>query len=82
MKLTVLVDNNTYIDMYYLGEPALSFFIEDEGKRILFELIRTSSPMDTTSTVEACSISPKGTYSCRCCVILKLSPTGKTMMVL
>lgn len=37
MKLTVLVDNNTYIDMYYLGEPALSFFIEDEGKRILFD---------------------------------------------
>ena len=27
MKLTVLADNNTYIDKYYLGEPALSFYI-------------------------------------------------------
>ena len=37
MKLTVLVDNNTYIDRYFLGEPGLSFFIEDEGKSILFD---------------------------------------------
>ena len=37
MKLTVLCDNNTYIDKYYLGEPALSFFIEDGDKKILFD---------------------------------------------
>ena len=37
MKLTVLVDNNTLIDSYYLGEPALSFYIEDEDKKILFD---------------------------------------------
>lgn len=37
MKLTVLVDNNTYIDNYYYGEPGLSFYIEDEEKRILFD---------------------------------------------
>ncbi len=37
MKLTVLVDNNTYIDKYYIGEPALSYFIEFEGHRILFD---------------------------------------------
>lgn len=37
MKLTVLTDNNTYIDQYYLGEPALSFFIETESKNILFD---------------------------------------------
>ena len=37
MKLTVLVDNNTYIDQYYLGEPALSFYIEDGTERILFD---------------------------------------------
>lgn len=37
MKLTVLVDNNTYIDEYYLGEPGLSFYIEDENTRILFD---------------------------------------------
>lgn len=32
MKLTVLVDNNTYIDQYYLGEPALSYYIECENQ--------------------------------------------------
>lgn len=37
MKLTVLCDNNTLIDRYYLGEPALSFLVEDEGKKILFD---------------------------------------------
>lgn len=38
MKLTVLVDNNTYIDKYFLGEPAVSYFIEDEGKNILYDV--------------------------------------------
>ena len=37
MKLTVLVDNNTYIDHYFLAEPGLSFFIEDQDIRILFD---------------------------------------------
>lgn len=37
MKLTVLVDNNTYIDEYFLGEPALSFYIEDGNEKILFD---------------------------------------------
>ena len=30
VRLTVLVDNNTYINQYLLGEPALSYYIEDE----------------------------------------------------
>jgi len=38
MKLTILCDNNTYIDNYLLGEPALSFFIENEEDKILFDL--------------------------------------------
>ena len=38
MKLTVLVDNNTIIDEYYVGEPGLSFYIEDGNKKILFDL--------------------------------------------
>src|SRR4051812_44647951 len=38
MKLTVLVDNNTYIDRYFVGEPAVSYLIEDDGKKILFDL--------------------------------------------
>ena len=37
MRLTVLADNNTYIDKYYLGEPALSYFIEDGDETILFD---------------------------------------------
>lgn len=37
MKLTVLADNNTFIDQYYLGEPAVSYYIEDEGTCILFD---------------------------------------------
>lgn len=37
MKLTVLMDNNTYIDEYYLGEPAVSDWIEDGEHVILFD---------------------------------------------
>lgn len=37
MKITVLVDNNTYIDNYYFAEPGLSFYIEDKNKKILFD---------------------------------------------
>lgn len=37
MKLTVLVDNNTYIDEYYFGEPAVSYYIATEDKHILFD---------------------------------------------
>lgn len=38
MKLTVLVDNNTYIDRYFLGEPGLSFYVEENDKNILFDV--------------------------------------------
>ncbi len=37
MKLTVLVDNNTLIDHYLLGEPGWSILIEDAGRKILFD---------------------------------------------
>lgn len=37
MKLKVLVDNNTYIDQYYKGEPAVSYYIEDGDQCILFD---------------------------------------------
>ncbi len=37
MKLTVLMDNNTYIDQYYLGEPAVSYYMEDGDARILLD---------------------------------------------
>lgn len=37
MKLKVLADNNTFIDQYYLGEPAVSYYIEDGDTKILFD---------------------------------------------
>ncbi len=38
MKLKVLVDNNTYIDAYYLGEPAVSYYIEDGDDKLLLDV--------------------------------------------
>ena len=38
MKLTVLVDNQTFIDHYFLAEPALSYLIELDGKKILWDV--------------------------------------------
>lgn len=38
MKLTVVVDNNTYIDRYFSGEPGLCFHIEEGNKNILFDV--------------------------------------------
>lgn len=37
MKLTVLVDNNTYIDQYYCGEPAVCYYIEDGNTSLLLD---------------------------------------------
>lgn len=38
MKLTVLMDNHTYIDRYYCGEPAFCCYIEDGEHNILFDV--------------------------------------------
>ncbi|MCP5105398.1 MAG: MBL fold metallo-hydrolase [bacterium] len=38
MKLTVLVDNNTLIDRYFTGEPGLSYLIETNATKILFDV--------------------------------------------
>jgi len=37
MNLTVLVDNNTLIDRYFLAEPGVSYFIEIGDFRVLFD---------------------------------------------
>ncbi|MDN5340677.1 MAG: 7,8-dihydropterin-6-yl-methyl-4-(beta-D-ribofuranosyl)aminobenzene 5-phosphate synthase, partial [Euryarchaeota archaeon] len=37
MRLTVLVDNATLTDRYFLAEPGLSIYLEDEETRILFD---------------------------------------------
>ena len=42
MKIRVLVDNNTLIDRYFVGEPAVCYYIEMDGMRILFD---TDIPM-------------------------------------
>lgn len=64
MKVTILVDNNTFIDQYYYGEPAVSYYIESEGKKILFDtgysdvLIRNAELMDIDlKTVDCIAIS-------------------------
>jgi len=38
MKLTVLIDNNTLIDRYFLGEPGVSYLIEDGERKVLFDV--------------------------------------------
>lgn len=43
MRLVVLVDNYVINDSYGLGEPALSFYIESLGMRILFDFGETDA---------------------------------------
>ncbi len=38
MKLTVLIDNNTLIDRYFLGEPGVSYLILEGDKQVLFDV--------------------------------------------
>ena len=38
MKITVLIDNNTLIDRYFIGEPGVSYFIEADGIKVLFDV--------------------------------------------
>jgi 7,8-dihydropterin-6-yl-methyl-4-(beta-D-ribofuranosyl)aminobenzene 5'-phosphate synthase len=38
MKLTVLLDNNTLIDRYFLGEPGVSYFLQDGDRNVLFDV--------------------------------------------
>jgi len=37
MRITILVDNNTVIDQYYIGEPAACYYIEDGERRVLLD---------------------------------------------
>lgn len=37
MKITILMDNHTEIDVYHLGEPAVSYWLETEGQSFLFD---------------------------------------------
>lgn len=51
MKLTVLADNNTFIDRYFLGEPAASYYIEADGKRFLFDTGYSGVFMDNAAAL-------------------------------
>lgn len=37
MKVTVLMDNNTLMNRFYLAEPAFSLFVEADERRVLFD---------------------------------------------
>ncbi len=37
MKLKIMVENHTFIDQYYLGEPGFSCYLEDGDERILMD---------------------------------------------
>ena len=51
MKLTVLMDNNTYIDRYYKGEPAVSYYLEDGDRNILFDTAYSGAFMDNAKAM-------------------------------
>jgi len=38
VKIKVLVDNNTLIDQYYYGEPAVCYYLEDEDIKLLLDV--------------------------------------------
>lgn len=38
MRLKVIIDNNTYIDEYYWGEPGVCYYIEDGAESLLFDV--------------------------------------------
>ena len=38
MGLTVLVDNNTLIDRYFLAEPGLCFHINNKNRNLLLDV--------------------------------------------
>jgi len=37
LKITILTENMTRIDAYYLGEPGVSYLIECDGNKYLFD---------------------------------------------
>lgn len=52
MKLTVLMDNNTYIDRYYLGEPAACYLLETEGRFILLDAGYSACTLENARRME------------------------------
>ncbi|WP_070964189.1 MBL fold metallo-hydrolase [Vibrio sonorensis] len=46
MEVQILIDNNTIIDRYYLGEPGVCYLIKDGDTKILFDLGYSSTFID------------------------------------
>lgn len=51
LSLTVLVDNTTLTDHYFIGEPGLSFIIETKGKKILFDAGYSDAFLDNAGKI-------------------------------
>lgn len=52
MEITILVDNNTIIDKYLIGEPAFSALIEKDNKKILFDTGYSDAFIKNSITME------------------------------
>lgn len=51
MKLKVLVDNNTYIDQYYYGEPGVCYYMEDCEVKLLLDTGYSSIFLDNAEAM-------------------------------
>ncbi len=51
MEITVLMDNSTFIDMYFHAEPAVSMYIVDGEKKILFDTGYTGAFKDNAESM-------------------------------
>jgi len=49
VRVTILADNNTLIDRYFLGEPGFSAYIEDGESSVLFDLGYSGVFMDNAT---------------------------------
>lgn len=52
MRLRVITDNNTYIDEYFIGEPAASYYVEEGDAKILFDTGYSDVFMKNANTMQ------------------------------
>lgn len=74
MEITVLVDNNTLIDRYFLADPGLSLLIEDDETTVLFDtgysdiFLKNASKLGKGLTTLAYleALQPAAVHACHC----------------